>query len=46
MRLSEVGIGEEYFDKMAARAVETGWLKYAYVPLNEQDVVAILKKSL
>ncbi len=46
MTLSELGINEEYFEEMAAHAVQMGGLPYAYVPLNQQDVVAILKMCL
>jgi hypothetical protein len=46
MTLSEIGIGEEYFEAMAAHAVKLGGLEHAYVPLNQQDVVAILKMCL
>lgn len=42
MSLKEVGIDDSKFELMAKRAVELGALQYAYVPLNEQDVVKIL----
>jgi alcohol dehydrogenase YqhD (iron-dependent ADH family) len=43
MTLSAVGIDESKFDVMAKRAVELGALQNAYVPMNEKDVVEILK---
>ena len=46
MTLSELGIGEENFAAMAANAVQTGGLPYAYKPLSQEDVVAILKMCL
>jgi alcohol dehydrogenase YqhD (iron-dependent ADH family) len=46
MILTELGIGEEFFDAMAAHALPIGSLQYAYAPLNQQDVVAILKMCL
>ena len=46
MTLAELGIGEEAFDAMAAHATQAGGLAYAYIPLNQQDVAAILKMCL
>lgn len=46
MKLSEIGINDEYFAKMARKAVYNGGLLYAYVPLNEDDVIKILQMSL
>lgn len=46
MTLTELGIGEEYFDKMAEKAVRFGGLEGAYVPLKEEDVKEILRMSL
>ncbi len=46
MTLSELGIGEENFAAMAANAVQSGWLQYAYKSLSPEDVVAILKMCL
>lgn len=46
MHLSEVGIDDTYFELMAESAVKTGKLHQAYVPLNKEDVIAILKASL
>ena len=43
MTLSAVGIDESKFEVMAKRAVELGALQYAYVPMNERDVIEILK---
>ena len=44
--LSAIGINEEYFEKMARKAVYNGGLLYAFVPLNEEDVIRILQMSL
>ena len=41
--LSELGIGEENFPAMAAHSVRTGGLSYAYVPLDEEDVIRIFR---
>lgn len=46
MTLTEVGIDETHFDAMAESAVRVGALKYAYVPLDEQNVKNILKECL
>lgn len=46
MKLSEVGIDDSKFEKMAEDAVKFGGLAYAYVALNEKDVMEILKMSL
>lgn len=46
MTLTEVGIDEEHFDKMAEDAVKFGGLADAYVPLNKQDVINIFKMCL
>lgn len=43
MSLSEVGIDNSKFDIMAEKAFKYGKLMYAYVPLNKEDVVNILK---
>lgn len=42
MSLTELGIGTEHFDEMAAHAVDANWLSYAYVPLTKDDVKEIL----
>ncbi len=42
MTLHEVGIDESKFETMAKKAVELGGLAYAYVPMNEKDVIEIL----
>lgn len=43
--LRAVGINDQSnFERMAEKAVKGG-LQYAYVPLNEADVIAILKES-
>lgn len=44
--LKEFGIDDEKFEEMAEKAVEVGCLKEAYVPLNEEDVVEILKMCM
>lgn len=46
MTLGALGISAEFFPQMAAHAVKFGWLQYAYIPLNENDVVEILKSCL
>lgn len=46
MRLSEVGIDESKFEVMAEDAVKFGGLEHAYVALDKNDVMAILKMSL
>lgn len=46
MTLTEIGIDEEYFEKMAEDAVKYGGLEEAYVPLTKEDVVAIFKACL
>lgn len=43
MTLHEVGIDESKFEVMAKKAVELGGLAYAYVPMNEKDVIEILE---
>ncbi len=46
MTLTEIGIDESKFEIMAKKAVMFGGLAYAYVPLNEEDVVKILKNCI
>ena len=46
MTLSEIGIGSEYIEEMAAKAVKNGALEYAYVPLDKEDVKKILTDCL
>lgn len=43
MTLTELGIDETHFEVMAEKAVRIGGLQNAYVPLNKEDVVNILK---
>ncbi len=43
MTLTELGIDETHFEVMAEKAVRIGDLKNAYVPLNKEDVLNILK---
>ncbi|MDR0964387.1 MAG: iron-containing alcohol dehydrogenase [Clostridium sp.] len=45
-RLSDVGIDESKLAIMASKAVKSGGLQYAYVSLNEEDVLNILKACL
>lgn len=45
-KLSEFGIDDTKFEIMAKKAVEIGHLKKAYVPLEENDVINILKMCL
>lgn len=45
-KLSEFGIDDTKFEVMAKKAVEIGHLKKAYVPLEENDVINILKMCL
>jgi hypothetical protein len=44
--LSELEIDDQHFEEMAKQAVQNGYLEYAWVPLDEQDVMKILKNSL
>lgn len=46
MNLKELGIDETHFERMAEDAVKFGNLKDAYVGLNKDDVIQILKNSL
>ena len=46
MTLTEIGIDDTKFDIMAQKSVEIGGLNNAYVPLNKEDVVNILKMCL
>jgi butanol dehydrogenase len=46
LTLRDVQIDDSKFDVMAKRAVELGHLQNAYVPLDENDVMAILKACL
>ncbi|MBQ9275739.1 MAG: iron-containing alcohol dehydrogenase [Succinivibrio sp.] len=46
MTFTELGVGSEHFGDMARHAVTCGSLAYAWVPLNEEDVVAIFEKCL
>ena len=43
--LAEYGIEETHLDVMAQKAADEG-LKYAYVPLNKDDVLEIYKSCL
>ena len=46
MTLTELGIGEEHFEEMAAHANFGGYLKNAFVPLTNGDIVEIYKACL
>lgn len=46
MTLSELGIDDRNFAAMARHGVEAEGLAYAWAPLNEEDVVNILKMCL
>lgn len=46
MTLGELNIDDTHFEAMAKGAVERGALAYSYVPLNEKDVLEILKMCL
>lgn len=41
--LKEFGIDDSKFEQMAEKAVQVGYLKGAYVPLDKNDVIKILK---
>ena len=44
--LSEIGIGTEHFAEMAAHANRGGYLKNAFVPLTNEDIVQIFQDCL
>ena len=44
--LGEFGIDSSEFEQMAEKAVQVGCLKDAYVPLDKEDVIGILKMCL
>jgi hypothetical protein len=46
MTLTELGIDETNFKKMSEAAVNHGYLKYAYVSLNPDDVYKILEMCI
>ncbi len=46
MTLTELGIDDSNFEIMASHANEGGYLKNAYVPLTDEDIVAIYKACL
>ncbi len=46
MTLTEIGIDETHFEKMAEDAVKFGGLQHAYVALDKDDVINILKECL
>lgn len=46
LTLGELGIDATHFEEMVAQAVPFGYLEYAWVPLQKDDVVNILKMCL
>ena len=46
MTLTELNIGTEHFEEMAAHANQGGYLKNAFVPLTNEDIVAIFQACL
>ncbi len=46
MTLTELNIGEEHFEKMAAHANAGGYLKDSFVSMTNEDIVEILKACL
>ncbi len=46
MTLTELHIGPEHFEEMAAKANEDGYLKGAFVPLTNEDIVEIFRACL
>ena len=46
MTLSELKIGTEHFEEMAAHANRGGRLDHAYVPLTAEDLVKIYQACL
>ena len=46
MTLTELGIGTEHFEEMAAHANDGGYLKDAFVALTNEDIVEIFKACL
>ena len=46
MRLSELGIGTEHFEQMAAHANPDNFLSEAFVPLTNEDIVEIFRACL
>ena len=46
MTLAEVGIGEEKFVQMARHCVEHEGVAHAWIPLGEDDIVAIFRACL
>ena len=46
MTLTELGIGQEHFEDMAAQANANGRLQNAFVPLDNDDIMQILKDCL
>ena len=46
MTLKELSIDDSKFEQMAEKAVRFGGLQEAYVPLEKEDVMKILKMCL
>ena len=46
MTLTELGIGTEHFEEMAAHANRGGYLEHAFVALTNEDIVEIFKACL
>ena len=46
MTLTELNIGTEHFKEMAAHANQGGYLKNAFVPLTNEDIVSIFQACL
>ena len=44
--LTEVGIGTEHFEDMAAHCVATEGVSHAWIPLNKEDIIRIFTESL
>ena len=46
LHLADVHVDDANFDKIAEQAVAYGFLEYAWVPLNKEDVLNILRSCL
>lgn len=46
LHLKEVNVDDRYFEQIAEQAVAYGFLEYAWVPLDKDDVISILKNCL
>lgn len=45
-KLTELGIGTEYFEAMAEHCVATESVEYAWIPLDKDDIIRIFTMSL